>query len=139
MAESKARSAETGMPDDDGPTGELAIRTIAMPSDQNASGDIFGGWVLSQMDIAGGILAGRRARGRTATVAVDAMTFHLPVHVGDVVNCYSRIERVGRTSLTVAVEVWAERRNTKEVVKVTEGLFTFVALGKDRRPRPVDG
>jgi len=92
-----------------GPRGELAIRTLAMPADANPSGDIFGGWVLAQMDIAGGITAGRRARGRVATVAVTAMTFHLPVYVGDVLCVYADIERVGRTSISIHLEAWALR------------------------------
>ena len=89
------------------------------------------------MDIAGGLVANRRADGRTATVAVDAMKFHLPVFVGDVLCCYARIERVGTSSVAVKVEAWAERRNSDEHVKVTEGLFTYVALGENRQPRPV--
>ncbi len=119
------------------PDGELVIRTLAMPADANPSGDIFGGWVLSQMDIAGGITAGQRAQGRVATVAVTAMTFHLPVYVGDVLCVYSEIEEVGRTSITVALESWVLRRRQGERVRVTEGRFVFVALGEDGRPRPV--
>ena len=119
------------------PVGELVIRTLAMPADANPAGDIFGGWVLSQMDIAGGILAGQRARGRVATVAVTAMTFHLPVYVGDVLCVYAEIEEVGRTSITVALESWALRRRHGERARVTEGRFVFVALGEDGRPRPV--
>ena len=118
------------------PDGELVIRTLAMPADANPSGDIFGGWVLSQMDIAGGITASQRARGRVATVAVTAMTFHLPVFVGDVLCVYTEIEKVGRTSITVALEAWALRR-LGERARVTEGRFVFVALGEDGRPRPV--
>ena len=119
------------------PTGELVIRTLAMPADANPSGDIFGGWVLSQMDIAGGIIAGQRARGRVATVAVTAMTFHLPVYVGDVLCVYAVVEAVGRTSITVALESWVLRRRLGERVRVTEGRFVFVAIGEDGRPRPV--
>ncbi len=119
------------------PDGDLAIRTLAMPADANPSGDIFGGWVLSQMDIAGGIAASQRADGRTATVAVTAMTFHLPVYVGDVLCVYTDIEAVGRTSITVAIEAWALRRHGGERVRVTEGRFVFVAIGEDGRPRPV--
>ena len=119
------------------PRGELAIRTLAMPADANPNGDIFGGWVLGQMDIAGGIVAARRARGRVATVAITAMTFHLPVFVGDEVSCYCTIERIGRTSIAVKVETWSRRASGAETVKVTEGLFTYVAIGDDRRPRPV--
>lgn len=119
------------------PEGELVIRTLAMPADANPSGDIFGGWVLSQMDIAGGITAGQRAQGRVATVAVTAMTFHLPVYVGDVLCVYTEIEEVGRTSITVALESWVLRRRQGERVRVTEGRFVFVAIGEGGRPRPV--
>jgi acyl-CoA thioesterase YciA len=114
-----------------------ALRTIAMPADANPSGDIFGGWVLSQMDLAGGVIAHRRAQGRCATVAVAGMTFHLPVFVGDEVSCYAEIVKTGRTSITVKIESWARRNMTGERVKVTEGTFTYVAIGPDRKPRPV--
>jgi len=119
------------------PRGELAIRTLAMPADANPHGDIFGGWVLGQMDIAGGMAARKRAQGRVATVAVDAMSFHLPVFVGDVLCCHTEIARVGRTSLTVRVEAWATRLETGEQVRVTEGTFVYVAIDKNRKPRPV--
>jgi len=121
------------------PTGELAIRTLAMPADTNQAGDIFGGWLLSQMDIAGGITASKRAGGRVATVAVDAMTFHRPVYVGDVVCCYAGIGRVGTTSITIHVEAWVIRQQGTEPILVTEGDYTFVALTADGRPRPVTG
>ncbi len=114
-----------------------AVRTLAMPADANASGDIFGGWLLSQMDIAGSIAAHDLARGRVATVAVEAMEFHLPVYVGDLVSCYAEVTRVGRTSITVHVETEARRRDTGETIKVTEGIFVYVALDKNGRPRPV--
>ena len=120
------------------PAGEPSLRAVAMPADTNPNGDIFGGWLLAQMDLAGGNFASQRARGRVATVAVTAMTFHLPVYVGDEVSCYCARERVGRTSLTVRVETWVRRRDGGAVVKVTEGIFSFVAIGDDRRPRPVD-
>jgi len=116
---------------------EPALRAIAMPADANPSGDIFGGWVLSQMDQAGGSTAARRARGRVATVAITGMTFHLPVFIGDEVSCYAEIVKTGRTSITIKVESWARRTPTGERVKVTEGLFTFVAIDSDRRPRPL--
>ena len=119
------------------PAMEPAIRTVAMPADANAHGDIFGGWVLSQMDLAGGGVAAQRAGGRVATVAVTAMTFHRPVLVGDEVSCYGRVAKVGHTSIAVHVEVWVRRDVTARRIKVTEGLFTYVALGSDRRPRPV--
>ena len=119
------------------PRGELSIRTLAMPADANRSGDIFGGWVLSQMDIGGGIAASQRARGRVATVAVDAMTFHLPVYVGDVLCVYADLERVGRTSMTWWLEAWALRGRLGDRVRVTEGRFTFVAIDEAGQPRPV--
>jgi acyl-CoA thioesterase YciA len=119
------------------PALDPALRTIAMPADTNANGDIFGGWVLSQMDLAGGSIAVQRARGRVATVAITGMTFHLPVFVGDEVSCYGRVAKVGRTSITVHIESWARRHRTGERVKVTEGTFTYVAIGEDRKPRPV--
>jgi len=116
---------------------EPAVRTIAMPADTNPTGDIFGGWLMAQMDIAGGVTAARRARGRVATVACDAMTFHRPVLVGDIVTCYADVTKVGRTSITVQVEAVASRYNTGEEVKVTEATFTYVAIGEDRRKRVV--
>ena len=116
--------------------GTLSIRTLAMPADTNPNGDIFGGWLMSQMDIAGSITAHSRAGGRVVTVGVEAMTFHRPVHVGDVVCCYTDIVKTGKTSMTVLVEVWVLReRNTDDNVKVTEGTFTFVAIGKDGNKR----
>ena len=122
----------------DTPTGELAIRTLAMPADANPSGDIFGGWVLSQMDVAGGITAGQRAAGRVATVAIDAMTFHRPVYVGDVLCVYADIVRVGRTSISIDLEAWVLRGRLGDRVKVTEGRFVFVAIDEVGRPRPLD-
>ena len=120
------------------PHGELTVRLVAMPRDTNANGDIFGGWVLSQMDQAGGIAAVERAQGRVVTIAVDAMTFIRPVKVGDVLCVYTAVEYVGRTSLKIHVEAWARRFRTHHREKVTEGTFTFVAIGDDGRPRPVD-
>ena len=119
------------------PRGELATRTLTMPADANPSGDIFGGWVLSQMDIAGGITAGARSVGRVATVAIDAMTFHRPVFVGDVLCTYADIIRVGRSSMAIHIEAWALRGRMGERVKVTEGTFTFVAIDESGKPRPV--
>lgn len=119
------------------PSGELALRAIAMPADANPNGDVFGGWILAQMDLAGGAVAHRRARGRVATVAITAMTFHLPVFIGDEVTCYGTIGRIGTTSITILVETWVRRGRGEEFVKVTEGTFTYVAIGEDRRPRPV--
>lgn len=119
------------------PGHEPALRAIAMPADANPNGDIFGGWLLSQMDLAGGAVAKHQARGRVATVAITAMTFHLPVFVGDEVSCYGEIVKLGRTSMTVRIETWVRRGLSDERVKVTEGLFTYVAIGEDRRPRPL--
>ena len=114
-----------------------AVRTLAMPADTNPSGDIFGGWLMSQMDIAGGIVAAERAQGRAVTVAVEGMEFHEPVYVGDLVSCYAEVVATGTTSITVEVETLARRRGGGETVKVTEGTFVFVALDADGRPRPV--
>lgn len=125
--------------DREAPKGELTTRTLAMPGDANPSGDIFGGWVLSQMDIAGGIAAGQHAQGRVATVAVDAMTFIRPVSIGDVLCVYADVVRIGRTSIGVHIEAWALRQRLGERVKVTEGLFTFVAIDSEGKPRPIDG
>lgn len=117
--------------------GEPAIRTLAMPADTNPSGDIFGGWVLAQMDLAAGIIAARRANGRVATVALDGMAFLRPVNVGDVVSCYAKVTRIGRTSLTVEVETYVLRGRVGDEVKVTEGHFTMVAIDDDGKPRSV--
>ncbi len=119
------------------PRAEPALRAIAMPADANPHGDIFGGWLLSQMDLAGGTAATRRAKGRTVTVAITAMTFHRPVFIGDEVTCYAEIVKVGRTSITVKVESWARRGTGEEYIAVTEGIFTYVAIGDDRQPCPV--
>ena len=120
------------------PTGrDPALRTLAMPADANANGDIFGGWLLAQMDMAGAVPAMRRAKGRVATVAVQAMTFHRPVLIGDLVSCYAEVARVGRTSLTVMVETWVERHFGGSIEKVTEGVFTYVAIDTAGKKRPV--
>jgi acyl-CoA thioesterase YciA len=108
-----------------------------MPADTNSAGDIFGGWLLAQMDVAGGTIAYERAAGRVATVAIDAMTFHAPVYVGDLVSCYADVVAIGHTSLTIHVETWAQRARSGDPVKVTEGRFTYVALGTDGRKRPI--
>ena len=117
---------------------EVVLRVVPMPSDANYTGDIFGGWIMSQVDIAGSIPALRLARGRIATVAVNSFTFKQPVLIGDLVSFYAEIVRVGRTSITVDVEVYAERRTLQEVVKVTEATLTYVAVDDKRRPRPVN-
>jgi acyl-CoA thioesterase YciA len=108
-----------------------------MPADTNPSGDIFGGWLMAQMDLAAGNLAARRARGRVATVAVDGMVFHRPVLVGDDVAMFGEIVRIGHTSLTVHIEAWRSTATSDEVTKVTEATFTLVAIDNNRRPRPV--
>lgn len=119
------------------PEGALTIRTLAMPADTNPAGDIFGGWVMSQMDIAGAIAAVERVGGRVVTVAVEAMTFIAPVKVGDVLCVYTTIERIGTTSVTVGVEAWARRNRVADRVKVTDGRFVYVALGEDGAKRAV--
>lgn len=111
-----------------------ALRTIAMPADTNPRGDIFGGWLLAQMDLAGSILAQKLAKQRVATVGVQAMTFHKPVFVGDEVSCYTDLVRIGNTSVTVQIESWARRRDDETEMKVTEGQFTYVAIDENRRP-----
>ncbi len=120
-----------------GPIGELTVRTIAMPADTNANGDIFGGWVMSCMDQAGGIAGAERALGRVVTVAVNGMTFIRPVKVGDVLCVYTLVEHVGRTSMKIRIEAWARRFRTRDREKVTEATFTFVAIDDDGRPRVV--
>jgi acyl-CoA thioesterase YciA len=119
------------------PQGDLALQTVAMPKDTNANGDIFGGWLLSQMDIAGGIAAAEVADGRVATVAIDGMAFLTPVHVGAVVTCYTDVLQVGRTSVRIMVEVWINSRHDGEPIKVTEGEFVFVAIDENGRTRAV--
>jgi acyl-CoA thioesterase YciA len=119
------------------PESEPMIRAIAMPADANPSGDIFGGWLMSQMDLAAANAASRRSRGRCVTVAVDSMVFHEPVFIGDEVSLYCMITRVGRTSMTVRVEAWRRSRTGDTRSKVTEGTFTFVAVDENRKPRPV--
>lgn len=113
------------------------LRVVPGPSDINANGHIFGGWVLSQMDIAGGITASARAKGPVATVAIESMEFIAPIHLRDLISVYAEVERVGRTSMGVRIEVIASRDRGAVQVKVTEGLFTFVALDEENRPRPV--
>jgi len=121
--------------DEPQPGGELAIQTIAMPQDAHWNGDIFGGWLVSQMDLAGAVCARKTARGRVATVAIDSMSFLRPVPVGAVVSCYTELLDVGRSSMNIRVEVWI--RSMGEVAKVTEGLFTFVAIDQTGRTRAV--
>ena len=123
---------------EDKPTGKLITRILAMPADTNPAGDIFGGWVLSQMDIAGGLVSKRISKGRTVTIAVDAMTFHRPVFIGDTVGCYVKVIKVGKTSIKVLIEAWAKRQYQEERIKVTEGIFTYVSVTNDRKPRPIN-
>jgi acyl-CoA thioesterase YciA len=119
------------------PRGELSLRTLAMPADTNQNGDIFGGWLLGQMDIAGGIFVGKSFRLRSVTVAIEAMTFRKPVYVGDVVSVYTDTVRVGRTSVAVRVEAWVTRSNESQMILVTDGTFTYVAIDEHGRPTPV--
>ncbi len=119
------------------PRGEITIQTLAMPADTNANGDIFGGWLLSQMDLAAGILAKRVAKGRAVTIAINSMSFLKPVHVGDMVSCHAELVKVGNTSITVGVEVWSEQLATGSQYKVTEGIFVFVAMDEKGKPRQV--
>lgn len=114
------------------------IRTIPQPSDLNLNGNIFGGWVLAQMDLAGGDVASKRAQGPVATVAVEGMKFHRPIELGDVISIYAEVEKVGTTSMTIAIEVFAERGIERSTHKVTEGRYIFVAIDNAGRPRPVE-
>ena len=120
------------------PIREPVIRAAPMPSDVNHNGDIFGGWVMSQMDIAGGVVAAGRARGRVVTVAVERMRFNQPIRVGDIVSIYAAVLRVGRTSVAVQMETLVTRRLDPQPIKVTEGVYTYVAIDENGRPRPVD-
>ncbi len=119
------------------PTGELTLRTLAMPADANAAGDIFGGWVMAQMDLACGIRAAERARGRVVTAAVREMSFASPMKIGDTLCVYTHVTRVGRTSMTLKVEAWAQRYLSPLMERVTDADFVMVALDKDGRPTPV--
>jgi acyl-CoA thioesterase YciA len=119
------------------PHGELVIRTIAMPADTNPSGDMFGGWLMAQMDIGAAIYARNLSRSRVTTVAVDGMSFLNPVSVGDIVNCYASLLKVGRTSMRIDVEAWVQRETHSQLLRVTEGIFTYVAIDKDGHPQAV--
>jgi len=119
------------------PTSEPAIRVVAMPADTNPYGDIFGGWLLSQMDSAAGVVAARFSKGRAVTVAMDGMTFHRPVRVGDVLSVYADVISVGRTSMKIEVAAWSRTRDGEQSEKVTNATFTFVAIGEDSRPRVI--
>jgi len=119
------------------PNGEIVIRTIAMPGNANSNGDMFGGWLLSQMDIGAAILARGITHGRVTTVAVDGVSFLRSVNVGDVVTCYARLERVGRTSMKIPIEVWVQRYADSTRLRVAEGIFTYVAIDATGRPQPI--
>lgn len=119
------------------PTGELEIRTIAMPADTNANGDIFGGWVVSQMDLAGASYALKYTQGRAVTVAIDGMSFITPVKIGDLLSCYASVHKIGNTSIQIKIETWAIRPTDLQNRQVTEGIFTFVAIDEKGRPRPI--
>ncbi len=118
-------------------TGDLCIRTLAMPADTNANGDIFGGWLLSQMDVGGGVFASKVAKSRTVTVAIEAMNFRKPVYVGDLVSVHANLVRVGRTSITVHLEAWVLRRKETSSILVTDGNFTYVSIDDDGRPQAI--
>jgi len=121
------------------PDEQPTMRLITMPRDSNAAGDVFGGWIMSQVDLAGSIAANRRAGGRVVTVAVNSFQFHMPVYIGDLISCYAKVTKVGTTSLSVFVEVYAQRYPTRtECIKVTEATLTFVAVDVNGKPRPVD-
>jgi acyl-CoA thioesterase YciA len=132
MTKEKEKATENAKP-----KGVLTIQTLAMPSVTNPNGDIFGGWLVSQMDLAAGVLAKKTASGRVATVAIHSMTFLKPVRVGDIVSCYAEIVRIGNTSITIEVEVWAEPAISSGSYRVTEGTFVFVAIDETGRPRQV--
>ncbi|MDB5610465.1 MAG: acyl-CoA thioesterase [Bradyrhizobium sp.] len=122
---------------DNEPLGDLCIRTLAMPADTNANGDIFGGWLLSQMDIGGGVFASKVAKSRTVTVAIEAMNFRKPVFVGDLVSVHANLVRVGKTSITVHLEAWVLRRKEMQSIMVTDGNFTYVSIDDQGHPQVI--
>jgi acyl-CoA thioesterase YciA len=122
---------------DNEPLGDLCIRTLAMPADTNANGDIFGGWLLSQMDIGGGVFASKIAKSRTVTVAIEAMNFRKPVFVGDLVSVHANLVRVGKTSITVHLEAWVLRRKEMQSIMVTDGNFTYVSIDDQGHPQVI--
>ena len=123
--------------DESEPRGDLCTRTLAMPADTNANGDIFGGWLLSQMDIAGGVAASKVAKSRTVTVSIDAMNFRKAVYVGDLVSVHANLVRIGRTSMTIHLEAWVVRRKETKPILVTDGNFTYVAIDEQGRPQAI--
>src|SRR5246500_4307825 len=120
------------------PSGDLCIRTLAMPADTNANGDIFGGWLLAQMDVGGGVFASKIAKSRTVTVAIEAMNFRKPVYVGDLVSVYGTLVRIGRTSITVHLEAWVTRRKETQTILVTDGNFTYVSIDDQGHPQAIN-
>lgn len=129
--------SEIDLDDTPKPRGELSLQTVAMPRDTNANGDIFGGWLVSQMDLAAMVAATRVAGGRAVTVAINGMAFYTPVHVGAVVSCYTEVLEIGRSSMRINVEAWITEKDSFELMKVTEGEFVFVAIDKNGRTRYV--
>ena len=119
------------------PCGDLCIRTLAMPADTNQNGDIFGGWLLSQMDVGGGVFASKTAKSRTVTVAIEAMNFRKPVYVGDLVSVHANLVKIGKTSITVHLEAWVLRRKELQPILVTDGNFTYVAIDEEGRPQVI--
>ncbi|MGJ4995419.1 acyl-CoA thioesterase [Bradyrhizobium sp. HKCCYLS3077] len=134
MTEATATAASSAPTE---PRGDLCIRTLAMPADTNANGDIFGGWLLSQMDVGGGVFAAKVAKSRTVTVAIEAMNFRKAVYVGDLVSVYAHLVRIGRTSMAVRLEAWVLRRKEEQPILVTDGNFTYVSIDDDGRPQPI--
>jgi acyl-CoA thioesterase YciA len=132
-----AKAGHAPLNADTEPAGDLCIRTLAMPADTNANGDIFGGWLLSQMDIAGGVAASKIAKTRTVTVSIDAMNFRKAVYVGDLVSVHANLVRVGRTSMTIHLEAWVLRRREMQPILVTDGNFTYVAIDEQGKPQPI--
>jgi acyl-CoA thioesterase YciA len=130
-------SSNTSLNADTEPKGDLCIRTLAMPADTNQNGDIFGGWLLSQMDVGGGVFAAKVAKSRTVTVAIEAMNFRKAVYVGDLVSVYANLVRVGRTSMTVHLEAWVLRRKESLPILVTDGNFTYVSIDDNGRPQAI--
>lgn len=128
---------DAGYGDGEAPRGRITLQTLAMPMDTNANGDIFGGWLMAQMDLGSSVMARSRARGRVATVFVEGMKFHRPVHVGDLVSIHSAMQREGTTSMQIGVEVWVTRQPSEDHVKVTEAVFTFVAIDETGQKRPL--
>jgi len=126
------------MPNSATPKGKLSLQTVAMPANTNANGDIFGGWVVSHMDMAAGIEGRRRARSRVVTVAIDSLVFIKPIYVGDTVSCYAELLKVGRTSMQFSMEVWTTGLNEESPKKAAQGIFTFVAIDDQGKPHPVD-